>query len=108
MPEKKVRFSEFELDFARFQLSRGGQPVRLEGLPLQLLMFLVDSQGQLVTRERIAETLWGKDVFVDVEQGMNTSIRKIRKAIEEDPTQRGQIQTIVGRGYRFGGATVTD
>jgi DNA-binding winged helix-turn-helix (wHTH) protein len=108
MPEKKVRFSEFELDFARFQLSRGGQPVRLEGLPLQLLMFLVDSQGQLVTRERIAETLWGKDVFVDVEQGINTAIRKIRMAIEDDPAQPRHLQTVVGRGYRFVGATGTD
>src|ERR1700734_1616496 len=101
MPEKKVRFSEFELDFARFQLSRGGQPVRLEGLPLQLLMFLVDSQGQLVTRERIAETLWGKDVFVDVEQGINTAIRKIRMALEDDSAQPQLLQTVVGRGYRF-------
>ena len=108
MPEKKVRFSEFDLDFARFQLSRGGQPVRLEGLPLQLLMFLVESQGQLVTRERIAETLWGKDVFVDVEQGINTAIRKIRMAIEDDPAQPRHLQTVVGRGYRFVGATGTD
>jgi len=41
MPEKKVCFADFELDFSRFQLYRAGQPVRLEGLPLQLLMFLV-------------------------------------------------------------------
>ena len=44
MPDKKVCFAEFELDFGRFQLYRSGQPVRLEGLPLQLLMFLVERQ----------------------------------------------------------------
>jgi DNA-binding winged helix-turn-helix (wHTH) protein len=101
MAEKKVRFADFELDFGRFQLCRGGQPVRLEGLPLQLLMFLVENQRKLVTREQIAEALWGKDVFVDVEQGINTAIRKIRLALDDDSDQPVYLQTVVGRGYRF-------
>lgn len=101
MAEKKVRFAEFELDFGRFELYRAGQPVRLEGLPLQLLMFLVDRQRQLVTREEIADALWGKNVFVDVEQGINTAIRKVRIALEDDSTQPRFLQTVVGRGYRF-------
>ena len=84
MPEKKVRFTEFELDSGCFQLYRSGRPVRLEGLPLQLLMFLIEKEGQLVTREQIADALWGKDVFVDVEQGINTAIRKVRMALEDE------------------------
>jgi DNA-binding winged helix-turn-helix (wHTH) protein len=101
MPDKKVRFAEFELDFDRFQLYRAGKPVRLEGLPLQLLMFLVENQRSLVTREQIAEVLWGKDVFVDVEQGINTAIRKVRMALADDSAQPQYLQTVVGRGYRF-------
>jgi len=101
MPGKRLRFDQFELDFSRFQLCREGQPLRLEGLPLQLLMFLVENQGQLVTREQIADRLWGKDVFVDVEQGINTAIRKIRAALEDDSEQPRYLQTVVGRGYRF-------
>jgi DNA-binding winged helix-turn-helix (wHTH) protein len=101
MPEKRVRFAEFELDFGRFQLSRGGNPVRLEGLPLQLLMYLVEHHRQLVTREQIASELWGKDVFVDIEQGINTAVRKIRIALEDDSAQPQYLQTVVGRGYRF-------
>jgi DNA-binding winged helix-turn-helix (wHTH) protein len=108
MPGKKVRFDEFELDFGRFQLYHRGQPVRLEGLPLQLLMFLIENQGQLVTREHIADTLWGKDVFVDVEQGINTAIRKVRMALEDDSEQPQYLQTVVGRGYRFVAETRTD
>jgi DNA-binding winged helix-turn-helix (wHTH) protein len=108
MPEKKIRFAEFELDFGRFQLCRGGTPVRLEGLPLQLLMFLIENRGQLVTREQIADTLWGKDVFVDVEQGINTAIRKIRMALENNSAQPQYLQTVVGRGYRFVAATVVE
>jgi len=101
MPDQKVRFAEFELDFGRFQLCRNGLPVRLEGLPLQLLMLLIENQRQLVTREQIADQLWGKDVFVDVEQGINTAIRKVRMALDDDSEQPRYLQTVVGRGYRF-------
>lgn len=101
MPETKVCFDDFELDFGRFQLYRAGQLVRMEALPLQLLMFLVQHPGQLVTREQIANSLWGNDVFVDVEQGINTAIRKIRMALEDDSVQPKYLQTVVGRGYRF-------
>ena len=101
MSEKKVRFDDFLLDFGRYQLCRGDETVRLEGLPLQALMFLVEQKGQLVTREQMADVLWGKDVFVDVEQGLNTVIRKIRMALEDDAGQPRYLQTVVGRGYRF-------
>jgi DNA-binding winged helix-turn-helix (wHTH) protein len=108
MAEKKVRFDDFELDFGRFQLYRKGLPVPLEGLPLQLLMFLIDNPRQLVTREQIADALWGKDVFVDVEQGINTAIRKVRMALEDDSAQPQYLQTVVGRGYRFVAAITID
>lgn len=101
VPEKKVCFDDFLLDFGRFQLCRSGLPLKLEGLPLQLLMFLIEKQGQLVTRQQIADELWGKDVFVDVEQGINTAIRKIRMVLEDDSEQPQYLQTVVGRGYRF-------
>jgi DNA-binding winged helix-turn-helix (wHTH) protein len=108
VPEKKVLFDDFVLDFGRFQLSRGGQLIRLEGLPLQLLMFLIEKKGQLVTREQIAGELWGKDVFVDVEQGINTAIRKVRRALDDDSDQPHYLQTVVGRGYRFIAPTTAD
>ncbi|MBZ5657359.1 MAG: winged helix-turn-helix domain-containing protein [Acidobacteriia bacterium] len=108
MPEKKVRFDDYVLDFGRFQLTRHGQLVRLEGLPLQLLMFLIEQKGRLVTREEISSELWGKDVFVDVEQGINTAVRKVRLALEDDSDQPQYLQTVVGRGYRFIAPTSTD
>jgi len=106
--EKKVRFDDFQLDYGRFQLCRRGIPVRLEGLPLQLLMFLVEKRGQLVTREQISTELWSKDVFVDVEQGINTAIRKIRRALADDAGEPQYLQTVVGRGYRFVAPTAED
>jgi DNA-binding winged helix-turn-helix (wHTH) protein len=55
----------------------------------------------VVTREEIAEALLGKDVFVDAETGINTAIRKVRAALEDDSAQPRYLQTVVGRGYRF-------
>jgi DNA-binding winged helix-turn-helix (wHTH) protein len=101
VPDKKFCFDDFQLDFTRFQLFRQGKPLRLEGLPLQLLMFLVENKGQLVTREQISAALWSKDVFVDVDQGINTAIRKIRRALGDDAGEPHYLQTVVGRGYRF-------
>ena len=101
MPEKKVSFDEFVLDFGRFQLTRSGRPVHIEGLPLQLLMFLVNQPGSLVSREQISSELWSKDVFVDVETSINTAVRKVRQALGDDSEQPRYLQTVVGRGYRF-------
>jgi DNA-binding winged helix-turn-helix (wHTH) protein len=101
LADKRVSFDDFELDFGRFQLLRRGRLVRLEGLPLQLLMFLVENKGQLVTREQISSALWSKDVFVDIDQGINTAIRKVRRALGDDVDEPQYLQTVVGRGYRF-------
>jgi hypothetical protein len=56
---------------------------------------------RLVTRAQIAQTLWGPDAFVDVEQGINTAVRKIRRALGDDADEPQYLQTVVGRGYRF-------
>jgi len=101
MPENRVRFGEFEVDFGRFLLYRRGEPVRLEGLPLHLLMYLLVHRRQLETREQIADELWCKDVFVDVDQSSNTAVRKIRIALEDNSAHAQLLQTVVGKGYRF-------
>ena len=108
MSQKKVRFGQFELDFGRFQLSREGTPIRLEGLPMQLLMLLIENQQAVVTREQIATQLWGKDFFVDIEQGINTAIRKIRIALNDDFVQPRFVRTVVGKGYCFVGEIVSE
>src|SRR5207253_5561033 len=55
-------------------------PVKLEKVPMELLILLLEKDGHLVTRQQIIERLWGNDVFVDTEHGINTAIRKIRQA----------------------------
>ena len=89
MPTREtIRFDEFELDLSRYELRREGQPVKLQKLPLRLLILLVEAKGRLVTRQQIADQLWGQDVFHDTEHGINTAIRKIRDALGDDPDRR--------------------
>src|SRR5262245_53108287 len=78
-----LRFRDFELDVEAYQLRRQGRPIRLERRPMELLILLVEHRGRLVSRSDIAERLWGKDVFVDVETGVNIAIRKIRQALRD-------------------------
>src|SRR5215471_8907707 len=94
-------FEDFELDSGAYRLSRGGEVVRLERIPLELLCLLVDRCGQLVTRDEIIERIWGKGIFVDSENSINVAIRKIRRALSDDPACPRFIVTIPGKGYRF-------
>src|SRR6202011_6356291 len=96
-----IRFDEFELDIPCYQLRRSGRLVRLEKLPMELLILLSERPGQLVTREEIIQRLWGDNVFVDTRQGINTAIRKLRVALRDNPEHPRLLQTVAGRGYRL-------
>ena len=96
-----VRFEDFEIDLRAYQVRRSGRTLRLERIPMEVLFLLVEQRGQLVTREEIIEKLWGKDVFLDTDNAINTAVRKIRQLLKDDPEQPRFIQTVTGRGYRF-------
>src|SRR5436190_5910685 len=97
----RFRFLEFELDISAYELRRGGQPVHLERHPMDLLILLVERRRQLVSRADIAKRLWGPGVFVDVEMGVNTAIRKLRQVLRDSRESPTFVETISGKGYRF-------
>jgi TolB-like protein/DNA-binding winged helix-turn-helix (wHTH) protein/Flp pilus assembly protein TadD len=105
MPETRaretLRFHDFELNVAAYELRRNGRSVRLERLPMDLLVMLVERRGELVTRADIVDRLWGKDVFVDVDTGVHTAVRKIRQALRDSAEAPAFIETVAGKGYRF-------
>ncbi len=97
----KLRFGNFELDTARYALLRQGRRIKLERIPMDLLLLLVERRGNVVSRDEIVERLWGKDIFVDTENNINAAARKIRQALRDIPERPTFIQTITGKGYRF-------
>lgn len=98
------RFGEFVLDLSAYDLREGERSVKIERQPMELLILLVERHGELVTRAEIVDRLWGHDVFVDVDTGVNTLIRKIRRVLRDSAETPQFIQTVQGKGYRFIGA----
>lgn len=100
-PSRAFRFGDFVLDVAAYELRHHGKPVRIERQPMDLLILLAERRGQLVSRDDIVQRLWGPGVFVDVETGVNTAIRKVRQALQDSRESPLFIETVSGRGYRF-------
>src|SRR6185503_14711256 len=98
---RALRFGRFELDVPGYELRCDGRPVRLERQPMDLLILLVMRRGALVSRQEIIERLWSNDAAIDVDTGLNTAIRKIRRALQDLPERPAFIETVVGKGYRF-------
>jgi pimeloyl-ACP methyl ester carboxylesterase/DNA-binding winged helix-turn-helix (wHTH) protein len=94
-------FGEFELDRNLYELRCNGRPMKLERIPLDLLFLLVERRDHLVTREDILERIWGKGVFLDSDTAINSAIRKIRRALNDDPQSPRFVVTVPTRGYRF-------
>lgn len=62
---------------------------------------LLEHRGKLVNREQIVARLWCDESFLDTERSINTAVRKIRKALGDNPRRPRFIETVVGKGYRF-------
>jgi TolB-like protein len=68
---------------------------------MDLLILLIQRRRQLVSRTDIVDRLWSKDVFIDVETGVNTAVRKVREALRDSADAPAFIETVLGKGYRF-------
>ncbi|MEX3940275.1 winged helix-turn-helix domain-containing protein [Paraburkholderia sp. BR10937] len=101
--DRIIRFADFELDVERYQLRREGTEVKLERLPMDLLILLASRRGELVSRADIVDRLWAGSPFRDTDNGLNTAIRKIRIALADDPANPRHLITVKGKGYRFDG-----
>ena len=91
----------FRVDLRARQLDRAGRRVKLERIPTDVLLLLLERAGDVVSREEITQHVWGADVFVDVDNSINGAMRKIRQALRDSPERPKYIQTVTGRGYRF-------
>ena len=100
--EDSLKFGDdFEIDCVAGQLRRSGRILKVERIPMDVLLLLVQQRGEVVTREQLVEKIWGKDVYLDTDNSINGAIRKVRQVLKDDPEQPRFIQTITGKGYRF-------
>jgi len=96
-----IAFGNFQIDPEFHRLFEDGRPVKIERIPLEMLIFLIRRRDSIVSRQEIADAVWGPDKFMEVDEGINTAIRKIRRALNENTDDPRFITTLVGCGYRF-------
>jgi TolB-like protein/DNA-binding winged helix-turn-helix (wHTH) protein len=82
-------------------LRRGSHVLKLERIPLEILVLLVEHKDEIVTRDEIVSRAWGKGVFFDTDNSIRGAIRKLRQALKDDAECPRFIQTVTGQGYRF-------
>ena len=100
--QEPIRFGEdFELDLAARRLSRGNRVLKVERIPLEIMVLLIEHWGETVPRDEIVARVWGRGAFLDTDNSIRGAIRKIRQVLKDDPETPRFIQTVTGRGYRF-------
>src|SRR5580704_16855455 len=100
-PIQIYRFADFEVDLRARQLRKHGTKIKLHGQPFQMLLMLLEPAGEVVSREQMQEKLWPADTFVDFEHSLNTSIKRLRQALNDSATEPRFIETLPRVGYRF-------
>ncbi len=97
--QQNISFAEFELDRNRRRLLRGGEPVVLYAKAFALLSFLVEKNGQIVTKDEILDAVWPGQ-FVE-EANLSVQISALRKALGEKRDAPRFLITVPGKGYKF-------
>jgi len=96
-----LRFDNFELDVRAAELRKGGVKLRLQGQPIQVLAALLNSAGELVTREELRTQVWPAETFVDFDHSLHNAVARIREVLGDSAGTPRYIETLPRRGYRF-------
>ena len=96
-----VQFGLFELDLDARELRKSGVRIKLQEQPFVILALLVERPGTIVTREELQKKLWPGDTFVDFDLSLNSAVKKLRQALNDDSENPRFVETLYRRGYRF-------
>ncbi|HET7207919.1 MAG TPA: winged helix-turn-helix domain-containing protein, partial [Terriglobales bacterium] len=96
-----IRFGLYEVDLDTRELRKSGFRIKLQGQPFQILAMLLARPGAIVTREELQKDLWPSDTFVDFDLSLNSAVKKLRQALNDDSENPRFVETLYRRGYRF-------
>jgi two-component system alkaline phosphatase synthesis response regulator PhoP len=99
-PVKSFTFGDVEVDFDRGDVRRNGAAIALAAKELDLLRYLVDHRGNVVTREELLEGVWEYQPGVS-SRTLDVHVAWLRQKLEENPQNPKYIHTVRGVGYRF-------
>src|SRR6266705_2176908 len=98
---ERVCFGPFEADLRTHELWRDGTRIKLIGQPSVVLEMLLESPGDLITRDELRARLWPGDTFVSFDHGLNAAVNRLREALGDSATDPKYVETLPRRGYRF-------
>ena len=98
---QSFRFDSYLLHLGRYELSRGGKPLPLPRVPMEILILLVERRGHLVERRELAAAIWPGEDAEGTVQKINNAVNRLRGVLRDDPNKPRYIQTVIGKGYRF-------
>lgn len=101
-PTQQLVFGNLTIDLTRHEVRLNELPLNLKPKEYELLLFLAEHRGQVLTRDFILERLWGWDNIVE-SRTVDVHIRWLREKIENNSNQPIRIITVRGTGYRFEG-----
>lgn len=93
-------FSDKSIDFSKLELRAGVRTVQLTLMEAELLRYLIKHEGQAVSRQKLLEDVWGLREDTDT-RAIDNFIVRLRRYIEEDPSNPVHLLTVRGVGYRF-------
>ena len=93
-------FGEVRVDFKRVEVTKGGEPVELSALEFRLLRYFVEHRGEVLSRDRLLDEVWGYSAEV-YSRTVDQHVATLRRKIESDPRRPRHVVTVHGLGYRF-------
>ena len=99
LSSRYIRFGPFQVDQQRQEVSRNGVRLKLQGKVYQVLLALIEKQGEVVTRDELRLRLWPADTHVNYDANVNTTVNKLRQALGDSSDKPLYIETIPRRGY---------
>jgi DNA-binding response OmpR family regulator len=93
-------FSDKTIDFSKLELRAGGRTVQLTLMEAELLRYMIKHEGQAVSRQKLLEDVWGLREDTDT-RAIDNFIVRLRRYIENDPSNPSHLLTVRGVGYRF-------
>jgi DNA-binding winged helix-turn-helix (wHTH) protein len=99
LTSRYIRFGPFQVDQQRQEVTKSGSRLKLQGKVYQVLLALVEKQGEVVTREELRQRLWPADTHVNYDANVNTTVNKLRQALGDSSDRPLYIETIPRKGY---------
>lgn len=96
----KLRSDALLIDRVSRQVWIGSKSVTLTSRAFGVLEYLMDHAGEVISRERLLDKVWGWSYTVET-RAVDMRIAELRKVLEDDPADPQFIETVIGQGYRF-------